>query len=209
MATAWRKLLKELISYFREIQDSYGTRSKALMKVSNTISNISAPTLFMSEGGLNDAQRILQNYHRQAVAEANKAKDVENDVIGQLSGLRADLGQKIKEIKSLSGDFKNSVEKEKGNTRKAVAGLQDALATIDADPRALAGKEDPYIIRLSVDRQVERQVDEENYLHRVRISESHLDFFKLTIFRHTSTWKVQGANSSQSLLARSKRHTTH
>lgn len=137
------------------------------MKVSNMASSTAAPSLFQAEGGLSEANRILQIYHKQAVAEANKAREVENDVISQLSGLRADLGQKIKEIKSLSGDFKNSVEKEKEHTRKSVTTLQEALSAMDADPHAAAGKEDPYIIRLSVDRQVERQVDEENYLHRV------------------------------------------
>jgi hypothetical protein len=165
---AWRKLLKDLITYFREVQTSYESRSKALLKVSNAVNNTNTPSVFMTDGGLNDANRILRDYHKQAVAEANKARDIENDVIGQLNGLRADLGQKIKEIKSLSGDFKNSVEKEKDHTRKEVSILQEALSVVDVDPKAVAGKDDPYIIKLHVDRQVEKQIDEENYLHRVR-----------------------------------------
>ncbi|KAF1973491.1 hypothetical protein BU23DRAFT_589484 [Bimuria novae-zelandiae CBS 107.79] len=167
---AWRKLLKDLISYFREVGSSYEHRSKALLKVSNVINNTNAPSLFLSEGGLSDANRILRDYHKQAVAESNKAKDIENDVINQLSGLRADLSQKIKEIKSLSGDFKNSVEKEKENTRKAVAALEESLALIDSDPAAVVGKGDPFVVRLGVDRQVERQIDEENYLHRAYLN---------------------------------------
>jgi len=122
------------------------------------------------EGGLNDANRILRDFHKQAIAEANKARDIEADVINQLSGLRADLAQKIKEIKSLSGDFKNSVEKEKETTRKCVAALEEALAVVDSDPAAVAGKGDPYVVRLGVERQVERQIDEENYLHRVNLT---------------------------------------
>lgn len=123
--------------------------------------------MFLSSGGLNEANRILREYHQQAVSEVNKARNIEEDVITQLAGLRADLSQKIKEIKSLSGDFKNSVDKEKDHTRKAVNGLSEALAVVDRDSTALVGKEDPYIIKLSVDRQIERQIDEENYLHRV------------------------------------------
>lgn len=101
-------------------------------------------------------------------------------MINQLSGLRADLAQKIKEIKSLSGDFKNSVEKEKETTRKCVTLLEEALALVDSDPSAVAGKGDPYVVRLGVERQVERQIDEENYLHRVSIL-SNTDSSKLTI----------------------------
>ena len=67
----------------------------------------------------------------------------------------------------MSGDFKNSVEKEKETTRKCVAALEEALSAVDTDPAAIAGKGDPYVVRLGVDRQVERQIDEENYLHRV------------------------------------------
>jgi hypothetical protein len=167
---AWRKLLKDLISYFREVSTSYEHRAKSLLKVSNVINNTNAPSMFMTEGGLNDANRILRDFYKQSVAEANKAKDIESEVINQLSGLRADLSQKIKEIKSLSGDFKNSVEKEKETTRKCVVALEEALALVDSDPSSVAGKGDPYVVRLGVDRQVERQIDEENYLHRAYLN---------------------------------------
>ena len=164
---AWRKLLKDLITYFREIQSSYETRAKSLVKVSNVLNNTNTPSVFMSGGGLDDALQTLRGFHKQSASEANKAKDIENDVINQLSGLRNDLGQKIKEIKSLSGDFKNSVDKEKDVTRKTVGALQDALQTSEVDPSAAAGKNDPFIVKLAVDRQVEKQIEEENYLHRV------------------------------------------
>ena len=136
--------------------------------MSNVINNTNAPSVFLTEGGLNDANRILRDFHKQSVTESQKAKEIQTEVINQLGGLRADLGQKIKEIKSLAGDFKNSVEKEKETTRKCVAALEESLALVDSDPSAIAGKGDPYVVRLGVDRQVERQIDEENYLHRVR-----------------------------------------
>ncbi|KAG9192144.1 hypothetical protein G6011_10878 [Alternaria panax] len=149
----WRKFLKDLITYFREVASSYEHRAKSLLKVSNVINNTNAPAALLVEGGLNDANRILRDFHKQAILEANKARDVEADVINQLSGLRADLAQKIKEIKSLSGDFKNNVEKEKETTRKCVAALEEALALVDSDPTAVAGKGDPYVVRLGVERQ--------------------------------------------------------
>lgn len=51
----------------------------------------------MTDGGPNEANLVLRNCHKQAIAEANKARDIERDVINQLSGLRADLVQKIKD----------------------------------------------------------------------------------------------------------------
>lgn len=138
------------------------------MKVSNVVSNTQMPTVFMSDGGLSEATRILNDYHKHALTEANKARDIEQDVIGALNGLRADLGAKIKEIKNLHGDFKNSVEKEKEGTKKAIVAYQDSLQHYEHADGLDKGRADPFIVRLNVDRMVEKQIDEENYLHRVR-----------------------------------------
>ncbi|CAG8957783.1 hypothetical protein HYFRA_00000121 [Hymenoscyphus fraxineus] len=167
---SWRKVLKDLITYFREIQASYDHKSKTLLKISNVINNTSTPPMFLQSGGIDDALQILRGYHKNAIAEANKSKDIENDVILSLVGLRNDLNQKIKEIKSLSGDFKNSVDKEMENTRRSVNSLQEGLGQADIDPSQMTGKQDPYLLKLAVDRQIEKQIDEENYLHQAYLN---------------------------------------
>lgn len=170
LCLAWRKILKDLITYFREIQTSYEHRGKSLLKVANIINNTSVPPGFLASGGIDDAAQVLRTFHKTSIAEANKSKEIENDVIAALGGLRQDLQQKIKEIKNLSGDFKNSVEKEMEGTRRAVNDLQSGLGQSDIDPAQNTGRKDPYLLKLAVDRQVERQIDEENYLHQVSIA---------------------------------------
>ena len=91
----------------------------------------------------------------------------------QLTGLRSDLQQKIKEIKSLSGDFKNSVDKETEGTRRAVREFQESLEV--SEKELISGKGDPFIAKLAVERQLERQIEEENYLHRVSLLSDLLD----------------------------------
>ncbi len=164
----WRKVLKDLITYFRDIQKSYDAKSKSLYTLSNVINNISTPPVFLAKGGIGDATTILRTYHQQAISEGNKAKLIEDEVITQLTGLRSDLQQKIKEIRGLAGDFKNNLEREVEATRKAVQELQVALGYAAADPSAPSAKADPFIVKIGVERQLERQIDEENYLHRVR-----------------------------------------
>lgn len=159
--------MKDITLYFKEIQTSYETRAKALQKIGNVINNTQTPPVFLQSGGIDDALQVLRDYHKSSISESNKARDIENDVVLALTGLRSDLSQKIKEIKSLSGDFKNSVDKEMANTRKAVNSLQEALGQSDVDPAQQTGRQDPYLLKLAVDRQVERQIDEENYLHQV------------------------------------------
>ena len=164
---AWRKLLKDLITYFRDIQKSYEAKGKSVLQISNVINNTLIPSNFLTSGGVGDATTILRDFHKQSVTESNKARDMENEVIAQLTGLRSDLQQKIKEIKSLSGDFKNSVDKEQEMTKKNVRSLQDAIGSVDHDASATAGKGDPFLVKMAVDRQLERHIEEENYLHRV------------------------------------------
>lgn len=155
--------------YFKEIQTTFDQKSKSLVKLANVLNNVHMPPGFLPSGGLDDAVQILRTYNAQAILEANKAREIEEDVILALTGLRSDLQLKIKEIKSLSGDFKNSVEKEMDATRKAVRSLQETLGKSELDSAMTTGKEDPYLLRLAVDRQVERQLDEENYLHQVSV----------------------------------------
>ncbi|RGP78516.1 hypothetical protein FLONG3_3332 [Fusarium longipes] len=166
----WRKVLKDLIAYFREIQAHYEHRSKSLLKLANVSNNITTPPGFLQSAGIDDALQLLRDYNKNAILEANKAKDIEEDVILALTGLRSDLQQKIKEIKNLSGDFKNSVDKEMDHTRKAVKTLSDILGRNELDESSTTGKQDPYLLRLAVDRQVERQLDEENYLHQAYLN---------------------------------------
>jgi hypothetical protein len=149
------------------MQTHYDHKAKSLLKVSNAINSTAVPSGFMTSGVVDDALQILRNYHKLAIAESSKARDIENDVILALVGLRTDLSQKIKEIKGLSGDFKNSVDKEMESTRKAVNILQEGLGQSDVDPSQMTGKQDPYLLKLAVDRQIEKQIDEENYLHQV------------------------------------------
>lgn len=160
-------MLKDLITYFREIQTHYEHRSKSLVKLANVANGIAPLPGFLGSGGLDDALQILRAHHKTTILEANKAREIEEDVILALTGLRSDLHQKIKEIKNLSGDFKNSVDKEMEATRRAVKALQDVLGHAELDSALTTGKQDPYLLRLAVDRQVERQMDEENYLHQV------------------------------------------
>lgn len=177
------------------MQKSYESRSKSLLSISNLINNTSIPSGFLSESGIGDAMSILRQYHKQALTESNKARSMEEDIIIQLTGLRSDLQQKIREIKNLSGDFKNAVDKETESTRKAARDLQQALGLLETDPDATTGKGDPFIVKLGVDRQIERQIDEENYLHRVW---SPVEFPKLTkianVPRRSSTWRIRAEN---------------
>lgn len=107
---------------------------------------------------------LLRDFHKEAYLTAENAKSIETEIINHLVGLRGDLNLKIKEIRALSGDFKNNIDKEKDLTKKALLTLTDAINNVDTGS---GGKYEPYIAKLQAENQIRRQLNEENYLHRV------------------------------------------
>jgi hypothetical protein len=170
---AWRKILKDLVIYFRELSAYDEQRLKSLTRLANVSGTIAPPAGFLSSGGLEKAADIVRGYNKTAVTDIQKAREIELDVILSLTSLRSDLQLKIKEIKNLSGDFKNTVEKEMEATRRAVKMLQEGLGQNELDPALTVGKQDPYLLRLAVDRQVWKQLEEENYLHQAYLNLEH------------------------------------
>ncbi|RPB29443.1 hypothetical protein L211DRAFT_832150 [Terfezia boudieri ATCC MYA-4762] len=168
---AWRRLLKDYITYFREVQNTNEARAKNLLRLSQTINNQSeASGVFMKSGGILETNALLRDFHNEAYLVAENAKSIESEIITQLTGLRGDLNLKIKEIRALSSDFKNNVEKEKEATKKAIAQLQEAIQTLEVDPSNASGKNEPYIVRLHVENQIRHQLAEENYLHKAYLN---------------------------------------
>jgi len=167
MTTGWRRILKDFIAYFREVSSSYENKAKSTGKLFQTLNNAVQPEMFLRTGGILETNVVLKEYHKSAMIAHEKARQIDTEIISQLTGLRNDLSVKIKEIKSLSSDFKNSLEKERESTRKAVSQLGEALSAGEGNPSLTAGKNDPYVVKLGVDRQVRRQLQEENYLHKV------------------------------------------
>lgn len=175
----WRRILKDFIAYFKEVQLSYESRVKSTSRLFHTLNSAIEPEMFLRSGGILETNIVLKEYHKSAMLSSEQAKQIEVQIISSLTGLRNDLSGKIKEIKALSGDFKNNLDKEREATRRTVTQLADALLAVDANPALASGKNDPYIVKLSVLKQLRRQMTEENYLHRVGalVSSFFLSFF--------------------------------
>jgi hypothetical protein len=163
---AWRQIIKDLMMTFGDLIAYNDQRIKSLSKLIEMSGHDDSATCLLKSGELGMAINIIRVHHKNAIVDMKKARDLELEAQTSLASLRADLGVKIKEIKNLSSDFKNSVEKEMNSTRRAVSALQEEIGHAELDPALSTGKQDPYLLRLAVDRQVWRQLEEENYLHQ-------------------------------------------
>ncbi|KAL1889925.1 phosphatidylinositol 4,5-bisphosphate-binding protein [Ceratocystis pirilliformis] len=167
----YRQILKDLIAYFKETGNNYESRAKAHQRLQQAVASFTMPQEFLQTKGLLDGLNVLQNHSHLAVNEAVKSQAIEEDVIAALTSLRSELSSKIKEIRNLASDFKSNIEQEIDNTKKSVRSLNDTISqnVSGAEPSA-TGKSDPYLLRHSVDRQVEKQLKEENYIQQAHIN---------------------------------------
>lgn len=206
---AYRYIVKDLVSYLRQyssvqeeivrqqvrlqlaagsapgsISSSSGSRAphgKASDKdAKDELSLINHYFLPIGNGSIQDIPTILTKFHQQNVLNGNKTlKEINQVIIPKLEDLRKDLLVKIKEIKNLQNDFKNSLSKEVTETKTLLNQFNHATdvanhlemlnsssdshhdGTHDVD----SVKNDPYLVKLKLERQLKKQLAEESYLY--------------------------------------------
>lgn len=122
-------------------------------------------------GSIHDLPTILINFHSSAANLASKSsKELNSNVIPRLDDLRRELLIKIKEIKSLSSDFKNNVVKEVGQTKLDLQHFLKSVEEAKYSAHNVQPKNDPYLTKITLEKQLKRQLVEENYLHEAYIN---------------------------------------
>lgn len=147
----------------------------------------------IGNGSIQDLPSILTKFHQQNVTNGSKTlKDINNIIIPKLEDLRKDLLVKIKEIKNLQNDFKTNLGKEVQETKTLLQQYQHAIDLSNKlehgtspnqshlhlpgtsagsitsggiDGSSEQSKYDPYLVKVRLDRQLKRQLNEENYLY--------------------------------------------
>ena len=126
-----------------------------------------ADEFFLESGGIQDiGLAIKERAKAQVVASSDNSRKILAHIVPPLEKLRSDLQLKIKEIKGLSGDFKNSVPKEQDHTRRQLQALSESLTSASERPSEIAPKNDPHLVKMSFERQLRHHLQEENFLHQ-------------------------------------------
>jgi hypothetical protein len=168
---AWRSVVKEFISYFKSVSSIEDARSRNLAKLNNSLTvpfrENSADEFFLQSGGVQDIGLALKERAKSlVVTTSDNSRRILTHIVPPLEKLRSDLQLKIKEIKGLSGDFKNSVPKEQDHTRRQLQSLSESLTQAHDHPVNINPKNDPHLVKLSFERQLRHHLQEENFLHQ-------------------------------------------
>ena len=132
----------------------------------------------IGNGSVQDIPNALFKFHQKNVVDGTKTlKDINGLIIPKLEELRKDLLVKIKEIKNLQNDFKNNLSKELNDSKSLISQYNQAIelanklgstgnfSHITTLHEADSGKSDPYLVKIRLERQLKRQLVEENYLY--------------------------------------------
>ncbi|SCV05418.1 LANO_0H07052g1_1 [Lachancea nothofagi CBS 11611] len=177
---AWRLVIRSILVYMTEtvsIQDEIVRQQLRLSHAVNfpffaTENNLQPATpeeraiqrffLPYGNGSIQDLPSILSQYHSQMANGALKtSKELANEVIPRLEDLRGDLLIKMKEIKTLNTDFKNDCGKELQQTKHDLKQFYEAVESA----RYGSPKQDPYLLKIALEKQIKKQISEENLLH--------------------------------------------
>ncbi|GHM92054.1 phosphatidylinositol 4,5-bisphosphate-binding protein [Saccharomyces cerevisiae] len=178
--SAWRNVIRAILVYLSEtasIQDEIVRQQLRLshavqfpffsienqyQPVSNEDKSMQKFFLPLGSGSVQDLPTMLTKYHDNLASLASKnSKELTSEIIPRLEDLRRDLLVKIKEIKALQSDFKNSCSKELQQTKHLMKLFNESLK----ECKLGTPKSDPFLIKLQLEKQIKRQLVEENYLH--------------------------------------------
>ncbi|VEU19778.1 DEKNAAC100341 [Brettanomyces naardenensis] len=162
---SWRNIIGCLIHYLKETVSVHEEISRQQIRLHHAI------TFPFVTQGLDGELYQPMRYHTNAAMLAQAiVKELNGTVIPRLEDLKRDLLVKIKEIRSLQSDFRNNVDRYGQETRASMKGFTQAVDTARRSPSSLAPKNDPYLLKYSLDRQIKKQLTEENYLHEAFVN---------------------------------------
>lgn len=164
-------MVKDFINYFKSISSIEDARSRNIAKLNHSLDvpfrENSANDFFLESGGVQDiGLAIKERAKSQVVTCSDTSRKILSHIVPPLEKLRSDLHLKIKEIKGLSGDFKNSVSKEQDHTRRQLQALSEALTSASERPSEIPPKNDPHLVKMAFEKQLRHHLQEENFLHQ-------------------------------------------
>ncbi|GAA6022383.1 hypothetical protein JCM10207_004747 [Rhodosporidiobolus poonsookiae] len=184
--TAWKRLVKNLITYFEGIADIEANTAKELARLGGVIQvPFREGNQFLGEGGVQDIfygvrerTRVIADHH------ANLAKTVEGSIVQHLQKLKVEVSAHIKNIQADTGKLASSVAREREVSTKMITDLARSITMLKNTPMGVHAKEDPWYTNSLVARQLQKQVHEENALQKsIIIMQQNSEHFEEGVVR--------------------------
>ncbi|KAF9086584.1 hypothetical protein BGX23_008776 [Mortierella sp. AD031] len=189
---AFKGVVKNLQQYFTEITEVETGVSKAMNKASGVlVVPFKDGQQFLGKGGFQDVCVGLRDSAKtNSEQHASAARFVEETIVKNLRRLKQDIKGKIKALKADTSLYNNKVFKEREATQERIANLAKAIGLMDMSGQHQHDMEkmqsDPYVINISLKRQLAKQVHEENLFARaLKQCQDEIKTFEAHIIQET------------------------
>ncbi|KTW29178.1 hypothetical protein T552_01135 [Pneumocystis carinii B80] len=168
--SSWKILLKELIIYFKAVINIEEVKANEFRKLGNILS-VHADKSTFRDGGIQDVEKVFCDWNRKYSTHLSTIPNsVNQEIISKLEKLRAMLTLRVKDILKMSSQFRNNLGKEADTTKKLMEVYKQSLLRWESTPYQITSRTDPYIIKLSLERQITQTLFEENALHQAYLN---------------------------------------
>ncbi|BGP02538.1 hypothetical protein RTG_01605 [Rhodotorula toruloides ATCC 204091] len=184
--SAWKRLVKNLITYFEGIADIEANTAKELARLGGVIQvPFREGNQFLGEGGVQDIfYGVRERTRLIADNHASLAKTVEGSIVQHLQRLLTEVKAHIKNIQQDTGKLAASVAKEREISTKMITDLARSITMLKNTPMGVQAKEDPWYTNSLVARQLQKQVHEENALQKsIIIMQQNSEHFEEGVVR--------------------------
>ncbi|KAI0723694.1 hypothetical protein C8Q72DRAFT_55186 [Fomitopsis betulina] len=166
--TAWKIIVKQLISYFEGIADIQNNVAREMTKLAGVIQvPFRSGNQFLGEGGLQDIYYGIRDRTRAIADEhANLGRTVDGSIVQHLQKLRVEIKAHIKNIQNDTGKLATAVAKEREFSAKLIGDLGTNISILKNTPLSVTSRTDPYVANQAVTRQLVKQVHTENALQK-------------------------------------------
>lgn len=165
-------MVSELIHHFKRISTAEGTHNKELVKTFETFPEpLSTYQYFEKNGSIPGIGKLLTQQMSGRVTHSNNImKAIDGEIIPELEETESLLKEKTREIRGMSGDFKNDLTNGLSTSRASLLSLQEAITDWEANNGHVSHDKDPFVVDLAARKNMRSTLGEEQYLHESTVN---------------------------------------
>ncbi|QSL64799.1 hypothetical protein MERGE_002101 [Pneumocystis wakefieldiae] len=168
--TSWKVLLKELVIYFKTVINIEEVKASEFKKL-GSILNIHSNEKSFQDGGIQEVEKVFCDWNRKYSTHLSTIpNNVNQEIILKLEKLRTMLSERVKDISKMSSHFRNNLSREADITKKLMEIYKQSLLKWESNPYQITSRTDPFIIKLSLEKQIAQTLLEENTLQQAYLN---------------------------------------
>ncbi|ORX93530.1 hypothetical protein K493DRAFT_152470, partial [Basidiobolus meristosporus CBS 931.73] len=185
---AWKTTIKQLILYFQTIAES---ELQSARSYSKALTLLQVPLkeghhlLPVGSNGVQDTVTAVNSTSQQMVEYHTEfSRCITDQTVGSLTRLKAEIKSRLLSTKKELVNHETNLGKERQNSAKLISEYDQACYTADghSSPNSRATPTDPWLVYNGLQKQLSRQISEENGFHKTMLStQKSLEIFEASI----------------------------